>query len=546
MGLSPSVDTPRMRFLFEGHVLDIDRRELRRGDEQVPLEPLVFDLLAYLLANRAHVSSKDDVLDSVWAGRIVSESALTTRIAAARQAIGDSGDRQKLIRTIARKGFRFVGEVHEEGSSAQPPPQPARMAAAPFLPAPAMGLPDKPSIVVLPFANLSGEPEQEFFADCIVDDIINDLSHDRSLFVIARNSSFTYKGRAVDVKLAGRELGVRYVLEGSTRRNGNRIRVNVLLIEAETGDHLWGERYDRDVENVFIVQDEITAAVASAINPAISHAERRRATQKPAESLSAWEAWHTALGFISTRDVSGLRNFLQLAVTLDPRFAAAHAMLAFLYVAEATRGQHPPLPESSEMAVAAARQAIRLDPRSATAHAMLAWAFGHQGDWEPALAEADAAIILNANDPWGYLSKGHNLIYYGNPAAAREPLATALRLDPRGPTALTAAHQCAVGCYFERDYNGAEDVARRAIRDYPENPRPHLAFAASLGQLGRTDEAQAALQVAITASPSIFRFITDSRPHYYRPEDHAHLLDGLRKAGWAGGPGNAPITVNRS
>ena len=283
-----------------------------------------------------------------------------------------------------------------------------------------------------------------------------------------------------------------------------------------------------------MMQDEITNAVASSINPAISHAERQRATQKPAESLSAWEAWHRAVGFISTRDVSGLRDFLQQAVTLDPRFAAAHAMLAFLYLAEATRGEGPPLHETSEMAVAAARQAIRLDPRNATAHAMLAWTFGHQGDWGPALGEADTAIILNANDPWGYLSKGHNLVYSGNSVGARESLATALRLDPLGPTALTVMHQWAVGCYFERDYLGAENMARRAIREYPENPRAYLSFAAALGQLGRADEARTALEAAITVSPSIFKFITNSRPRYYRPEDHEHLLDGLRKAGWKG------------
>ena len=352
--------------------------------------------------------------------------------------------------------------------------------------------------------------------------------------MIARNSSFTYKGRAIDVKLVGRELGVRYVLEGSIRRDDGKIRVNAQLIEAETGSHIWGERYDRAVEGVFAVQDEITAAVTSAIHPAISHAERQRAIRKPPESLSAWEAFHRGLGLLSKRDVSGLRDFLQRAMALDPRFASAHAMMAFLYLAEATRGIGPPLGESAVLAEAAARTAIELDPRSAIAHAMLAWACGHQGDWGPALEEADAAIALNANDPWGYLSKGHNLIYSGHPAEAREPLAMALRLDPRGPTAQAVLHQCAVGCYFERDYRAAEATARRTIRDYPENPRAHVAFAASLGQLGRLKEARMALEAAIAASPLIFKFITVSRPVYYRPEDHDHLLDGLHKAGWSG------------
>ena len=516
-----------MRFLFDGYVLDIDRRYLRFGASPVALEPLVFDLLAYLVANRHRVLSKDDVLDSVWSGRTVSESALTTRIAAARRAVGDSGEIQKLIRTIPRKGFRFVGEVREEEDTILSPRSLSAATAT-------LTLPDKPSIAVLPFANMSSDPEQEYFSDGMADDIITELSQDRSLFVIARNSSFTYKNRAVDVKLVAHELGVRYVLEGSVRRNDRQIRVNAQLIDAGTGDHIWAKRYERGVEHMFAVQDEITAAVVRAIHPAISHTERQRAIQKPPENLSAWEAWHRSLGCMSEGDLPGLRDFLRRAVALDPRFASAHAMLAFLYLAEATRGIGPPLFESAKLAEAEALTAIELDPRSATAHAMLAWAFGHQGNWDPALEEAETAIALNANDPWGYLSKGHNLMYSGQPTEAREPLTTAFRLDPRGPMAMTVQHQRAVGSYFERDYRAAEATARRTIRDYPTNPRPHIAFAASLGQLDRPKEARTALEAAIAASPSIFKFITESRPAYYRPEDHEHLLEGLRKAGWRG------------
>jgi TolB-like protein len=525
------------RFLFDGHVLDIDRRELYQGIEPVVLAPLVFDLLTCLVMNRDRVVSKADLLDAVWSGRIVSESSLTSCIAAARRAIGDSGETQTLIRTIPRKGFRFIGAVREEGGAVRPKAPVTLSAATPSHEAAAteaLPLPDKPSIAVLAFANLSSDPEQEYLSDGMADDIITDLAQDRSLFVIARNSSFTYKGRSVHMKQIARELGVRYVLEGSIRRDGGHIRVNAQLIEALTGNHLWASRYDRAVEAVFAVQDEITRAVAQAIHPAISHAERQRALQKPPESLSAWEAWHRSLWFLSQGDISGMRDFLERAMTLDPGFAPVHAMLAFLILAEVTRGIGPPMAESLKLAEAEARTAVALDPRSAIAHAMLAWTFGHQGDWAPALEEAEAAIMLSANDPWGYLSKGHNLMYSGRSTEAREPLATALRLDPRGPTALTVMHQRAVGCYFERDYVAAEAIARRAIRDFPENPRSRIVFAASLGQLGRSDETRTALEAAIAASPSIFKFITVVRPLYYRREDHEHLLDGLRKAGWTG------------
>jgi adenylate cyclase len=467
----------------------------------------------------------------VWSGRIVSESALTTRIAAARRAIGDTGDLQKLIRTIPRKGFRFVAEVREEADAARsltetPSPGPAATEAP--------ALPDKPSIAVLPFANMSRDPEQEFFSDGIADDIIAELSREHSLFVISRNSTFSYKGRAVDAKRAGREFGVRYVLEGSTRRDEARIRVNVQLIEAESGSHIWGERYDRAVESIFAVQDEITAAVARAINPAIFHAERQRSMQKPPENLSAWEAWHRAVGFMAKRDITGLRDFLQQAVTLTPRFASAHAMLAFLYTAEATRGMGPSMRESGRLAEEAARTAIDLDPRSSIAHAMLAWTLCCLGDRELALEEWNIAIALNANDPWGYVSKGFYLMVSGHHAEAREPLANALRLDPLGPTASLVPHLLAHCYYFERDYSAAEATARRLIRKYPEFSRPRVTLAASLGQLGRVDEARAALEAAIATSLPILRFMTTKGLSHWRPEDLEHLLDGLRRAGWNG------------
>jgi TolB-like protein len=252
-----------LRFLFSDHVLDTARRELRRGAEPVALEPQVFDLVIYLLQNRERVVSKDDLLASVWGGRIVSDATLDSRIAAARRAVGDSGTAQSLIRTFARKGVRFVGDVREEANSAGLAPE---MAAEPGQPE--LALPGKPSIAVLPFANLSGDAEQEYFVDGMVEEIITALSRIRWLFVLARNSSFTYKGQPTDVKQAGRELGVRYVLEGSVRKAGNRVRISAQLIEAETGAHLWADRFDGSLEDVFDLQDKVASRVAGVIEPA--------------------------------------------------------------------------------------------------------------------------------------------------------------------------------------------------------------------------------------------------------------------------------------
>ena len=270
-----------MLYLFEDFVLDSDRRELRRGGELLSVEPQVFDLLQYLIRNRDRVVSKDDLMNAVWQGRIVSDATLSSRINAARSALHDNGEEQRLIRTILRKGIRFVGAVREEDG--------AEAMVAVEQPKPGLGLPDRPSIAVLPFVNMSGDPEQDYFADGMVEDIITGLSRIKWLFVIARNSSFSYKGRAVDVKQVGRDLGVRYVLEGSVRKAGNRVRISGQLIEAEDGRHLWAERYDRDLTDVFALQDEITINVVAAIEPNLRRAEIERVRRKRPDNFDAYD-----------------------------------------------------------------------------------------------------------------------------------------------------------------------------------------------------------------------------------------------------------------
>jgi TolB-like protein len=238
-------------------MLDIERRELRRGGELLRLEPQVFDLLAYLVQHRDRVVGKDDLLEAVWGGRSVSDSALTTRINAARRVLGDNGERQRLIRTLPRKGIRFVGEVEEasNGGALGPAVAVAEFGATPMPP-------DKPSIAVLAFANIGGDPAQEHFADGMVEEIITALSRIRWLFVIARSSSFTYKGQVVDVKRVGRELGVRYVLDGSVRKSGDRVRIGAQLLDAETGMHLWADRFDGALDDIFELQDRVAISVA--------------------------------------------------------------------------------------------------------------------------------------------------------------------------------------------------------------------------------------------------------------------------------------------
>jgi len=261
-------------------VFDTDRRELSRGADVVSTTPQVFDLLDYLIRNRERVVSKDDLVNAIWKGRVVSDAALTTRLNAVRSLIGDTGDEQRLIKTLPRRGFRFVGAVREVSQ----PSGPAAISSRDIeLKEAALPLPDKPSIAVLPFENMSGDPEQEYFADGMVEEIITALSRFKTVFVIARNSSFTFKGGAVDIKEVGRRLGVRYVLEGSVRRASGKIRVAGQLIDVATGAHMWADRFERDLTDIFALQDEITIAVISAIQPKLLQTEISMATRRRPE-----------------------------------------------------------------------------------------------------------------------------------------------------------------------------------------------------------------------------------------------------------------------
>jgi adenylate cyclase len=398
-----------------------------------------------------------------------------------------------------------------------------------------LSLPDKPSIAVLPFANMSSDPDQEYFSDGVSEDIITELSRNRSLFVIARNSSFSYKGRSMHASQVAHELGVRYVLEGSVRRNDTRVRISAQLIDALRGNHIWAERYDRDLTDVFAVQDDIMQAVAIEIAPAISQAERQRAIQKPPAKLSAWEAYQRGLWYLSrgnSLDFDVGADFFRRAIALDPLFAEPHARLARFYLSQATRGEGRSLHEALILAEPEARAAHRLDGANSAAHAALAWVFDLRGDAAPALEHADRAIALNPNTPEGYLARGHILAFGGRAAEARLALHTALRLDPLGDTALAALHHLTVISYLERDYLASEAAASRVIRVYPHFPRSYPYLVASLGQLGRANEANRALQDAMSAARDFFRHLVLGRPPYYRPDDYDHLLEGLRKAGW--------------
>jgi adenylate cyclase len=398
-------------------------------------------------------------------------------------------------------------------------------------------LPGKPSIAVLAFTNMSGDIEQEYFSDGIADDIITELSRSRSLFVIARNSSFTYKGRAVDVKQVAGELGVRYVLEGSVRRGGGRVRVTAQLIDAETGNHIWAERYDRAVEDVFAVQDEITAAIVTAIQPAVADVESKRALRKPPESLGAWEAYQRGLwhwGKRTAADHEQAKQFFQRAIAIDAGFSAPYVALAQAFLDDAADFGSRSVEDAAELSAGWAQKAIAIDPEDADARAVVSILAGTLGKWDEAHDQASLARASNPNSPMAVLAEANGLLFTGRPGEARQGFMACLRIDPRGPLRGWAMRQIVLSYYYERDYVGAAEAARRLVARYPGISGNYRWLAVALGQLGRTEEARAALQKALDVSPGSFEFYTRHRPPWLRPEDHEHMLEGLRKAGWEG------------
>jgi TolB-like protein len=521
-------------FAFGDYVLDVERCELHRGGEPVALEPLVFDLLVYLVRNRSRVVSKDDLIESIWGGRIVSESALTTRLNAARKAVGDSGTVQRVVRTIPRKGVRFVAEVRERHELA-PESKPAASIPAPL--EVMLSLPDKPSIAVLPFANMSDDPGQEHFADGMVEDLITNLSRLRWLFVIARNSCFAYKGRDVDVRRIAEDLGVRYVLEGSVRRVGNQVRVTAQLIEAENGRHLWAERYDREVEDIFAMQDEITDRIAATVEPEISAAERERARRKPPESLGAWELYQRGMWHLVRQnrdDLSTARTLFRDALRLDPTFAAAHAALAISAFWQFIHGLASDPEAWRADLLAGAVRAIECDARDSLAHSAMGLAFMELGKHTEALAEHEIATAINPNSAFAQWSFGYALNRDDRQHEAVERFDLALRLSPRDPGAwayqsLRASSLYCLGQY-EKSIAAAQDATRTPLEDVVW---PLVHWAASLGQLGRGKEAAVVIEELLRKRPGLTLAKFRAWPHNASRSAHTleKMVEGLYKAG---------------
>jgi adenylate cyclase len=522
-----------LRYLFEDHVLDTDRRELRRAGDLIPLKPQVFDLLAYLLRNRERVVGKEDLIATVWGGRVVSDSALTTRINAVRAALGDNGKTERLVKTLPRRGFRFVGSVREECKSVGSPVADVAADAS----RPALTLPDKPSVAVLPFTSLQDAAGEDYFGDGITEDIITELSRFSELFVIARNSSFQYRSKAADIRRVGRELGVRYILEGSIRRQGDRVRVVAQLIDAVTATHHWAERYDRELDDIFAVQAEVARAIATILVAHVNKAEMERSLLTPPTNWQAYDYYMRGAGALASywssvkvADLYESRRLIETSLSIDQNFARAYSTLSTTYlIAWINRldGDHLK-PATLDRAHQLASRAVQLNPNSPHAHASLGATLAYKRLHETAVAEFEKALALNPNfTDW---RAAIALVYAGDAARAVEVLQKHMRLDPF--YAPLAPHWLGLAYYALEQYARALPPLRECALRAPNYAPVHAWLAATYARLEQMDDAAAEAAKVLQLDPdyTVERAACSTIAFKYQ-EDGEHCFAAMRKAG---------------
>ena len=484
-------------YTFGPFRLDVAAGILFRGAEPVVLGQRAVALLQVLIEGAGTPISKDRLIESAWPGLAIEESNLTVQIAALRRTFAEEPGGKNWIETLPRRGYRYVGPVVANE-------RPSEGAASIAQHAPALALPDKPSLAVLPFTNMSGDPEQEYFADGMVEDIITGLSRIKWLFVVARNSSFTYKAQSVSVNRIGRELGVRYVLEGSVRKAGQRVRITGQLVEAETGVHIWAERYDRPLDAIFALQDEITLNVVGAIQPSLREAEIERVKRKRPENLAAYDLTLRALPYVSVAmpaEAAKAMPLLERALTIEGDYATAHGLLAWCHeILFTRRGLNK---ENHDAAIRHARAAVAYGRDDATALALGGFVISiTEHDPATAFEAFDQALAISPSSSFTLFFGSLALAFVGEAERAVDWAGRALRISPFDRLNYVSYLALAVAHFLRGRYDEAAHDARRAIRSSPNLSTNYSLLAAALAKLGRNEEAKAIALQALARDPS--------------------------------------------
>jgi adenylate cyclase len=512
-----------VRLEFGDHLLDIERRELFRRGEPVALEPQVFDLLVYLVQNRDRVVSRDDLVDAVWGGRIVSDSAITTRINAVRRAVGDSGSAQTVIRTLTRKGIRFIALVTEQDApvTASPP----QTDTPPPIGEPARR-PARPSLLVLPFRNTTADPQQEYLVDMVTSDLTVDLSHMRDVAVIA--AATASKNSVLDIRQIGRELGVRYLVVGSIARIGRLVRTNVQLVDAASGEQLWGDRFEHEAADQGGIENTITGRIAASLYIQLVRAEGRRAETNPQPDALALRLRATSLFFGSAAPEHTLvvRAMLRRAIQLDPGSAEAWARLAEVIVSDYLNRWNPtgedPIAEAEE----AVRKALLIEPVNALARLVYGLIHRARGDYHSALEAYSQAIELDQNFALAYAHKGNALTLIGRPAEAVELVEHALRLNPHDPSIGIFHWVLGRANFVVGDYQQAVSWLHRSVEARNNLWYNRLYLISAYALLGKREEAA--------------RSLAEFNRHFQQP---AYTLTTVRHRQQIANPSSDPVVL---
>jgi TolB-like protein len=507
--------------------LEAEREVLLHGTEPVAIGRRAVALLRILVEQPGALISKDTLIKAAWGGLAVEENNLPVQIGALRRALEEAPGHEHRIETLPRRGYRFVGTVAKETQGGG--------AVTPIDALPRLALPDRPSIAVLPFINMSGDPEQDYFADGIVEDIITALSRMRWLFVIARNSSFTYKGRPIDVKLVGRELGVRYLLEGSVRRAENRVRITTQLIDATSGAHIWVDRFDGTLDDIFEIQDRVATSVVGAIARQLEQAEIERSRRKPTESLVAYDYYLRGMASFNQRTKEAvneaLRQFYK-AIDLDPGFASAYGMAAWCYgwrkINNWTEDRSQETAETRRLS----RRAAELGQDDAVALSRGAHALAYVvGELDDAATFVDRALVLNPNLAGAWYASGWGRVWLGEADVAITHFAQAMRLSPLDPQMITMQAGTAFAHFLAGRYEEALSWANKARWEQTNYLTPIRLAAACYGLTGQMAEAHEIMTRVRELDPSFRVSNVWNWAPLRRPDDLARLEQGLRKAG---------------
>jgi TolB-like protein len=503
---------------------DLRQRELKRDGVPVQLGSRARDILWVLASANGEVVGKDELMTRVWPGIVVEENNIQVHVSALRKALDEGKGSQSWLVTVPGRGYRLVGTKAKASSSIREGDT-----------RPGLALPDKPSIAVLPFQSMSDDPEQQYFADGIVEEIITALSRFSGLFVIARNSSFTYKGRSVDIKQVGRELGVRYVLEGSVRSAGQRVRITGQLIDASTGAHLWADRFEGALKDIFELQDQVTMSVVGAIAPKLEQAEIERAKRKPTESLEAYDYYLRGIEsyyqLTHESNDQALRLFSR-SIDLDPSFAAAYAESAGCYVRRQSSGWMTEREKEVSTTAQLARKAVQLvnDDAGVLCRAGHALAYVVH-EFDAGQVFIDRALVLNSNLARAWQSSGWLRVWMGDPDTAIRHFAQFKRLSPLDPWMSVALSASAFAHFFAGRYDEACALVEQAFQETPNLHQALRAAVASNAFVGRIERAQIALSRLRHIDPALrVSNLGDITP-LRRPEDIAKYAEAMRKAG---------------